>query len=297
MNNKLNLSDERVAQSSVFVPEAPSLSYLDYLSQQAPFSALLEYLQKLFCIQYFDMDLGPELLGKIQALRNTPKELENHFISQTEFETDARYYEEIIFQDKKIPTRANWHDFFNGLIWLQFPRTKHYFTKVHNSEIHSHGLKRRTPVRDRITHFDECGLLLLSNHSDLENEIAAHNWQHVFVEKKAAWHRTIVPVIIGHALWEMLLNPFIGLTAKVKVLYLPNASDAELAHIQASLYSTSISAKIDDLLYQHLNENQDLYRHKPWLPLPLLGIPRWSHLKQDTAFYANDQYFMPKRKA
>jgi hypothetical protein len=225
------------------------------------------------------------------------------FVDQSALQTnDAKdpsnletvYYETFIFEQKSIPTRCNWHDFYNGLIWLQFPQTKAYFNAQHHQQMHGFGAKNRTAVRDRLTHFDECGLVLVTNQSELKGEISAHDWQRVFVERKHQWHHEIKPIVFGHALWEMLMQPFIGLTAKVTVI-----EDAQLLssieHYRG--VPSPASATIDDALLNHLQSTQLIEQKKPWMPLPLLGIPHWSHAPQTDTFYANTDYFMPKRSA
>ena len=42
------------------------------------------------------------------------------------------YYEQRIFEQGLVPTRpANWHDFFNALIFLLFPQTKKEMNRLH----------------------------------------------------------------------------------------------------------------------------------------------------------------------
>ncbi len=212
---------------------------------------------------------------------------------QNHTKTDAisPYYETFIAQTNTIPTRCNWHDFYNGLIWLQFPKTKAFFNQAHQQEIMQHGRLTRTPVRDKLTHFDECGLVLITDQKSLEGEISEHNWQQVFIERKQQWHTNIKPLLFGHALWEMLMQPFIGLTAKATVIYDPNLLK-QVEHYDLSRGENS--SDIDNRLHEQIKENDLLKKRRPWLPIPLLGIPNWSHLPQTPTFYADKAYFMPK---
>lgn len=211
------------------------------------------------------------------------------------FVADKRYYEEIIYESKEVPTRRNWHDFFNGLIWTQFPKTKSFLNETHMQEIAlTASAKKRTPVRDRLTHFDECGLILFTSCSLINTQIKEHQWQELFVRGANKWHTSIIPLVFGHALWEMLLAPFIGLTAKVSVIEL---SDGAFENLQAmSKRDPRFYAHCDQLIHEHLIEKQILKSKRPWLPLPLLGIPEWAHCEQSKEFYDNADYFMPKRQ-
>lgn len=215
------------------------------------------------------------------------------FHDNIEYESDTRYYEQIIFESKTIPTRQNWHDFFNGLIWSQFPCTKAYFNSCHIEQIARSGnVKKRTSQRDKLTHFDECGLVLFTSCSNIQTQLLEHDWEGLFVSGKDKWHTQIVPIIFGHALWEMLLNPFIGLTAKVTVIRVDNA---QLTILTKTDKSREFYALCDDMLLSHIQENHLINAKRPWLPMPLLGIPQWSHIEQDASFYSNEQYFMAKR--
>ncbi|MFW8590108.1 DUF3025 domain-containing protein [Glaciecola sp. 2405UD65-10] len=274
---------------------ANTLSLLKTLCREKPFDKLSIYLESCLGGNWHTYELGEKLLNTLVQKSRNEHANKCQFISQSQFENNALYYEEIIYKKGKIPTRNNWHDFFNGLIWLQLPKTKRYFSEVHNQQIEQYGLKMRSPVRDRITHFDECGLIIFTNEAKLAHEIKAHNWQAVFINRKHQWHNNIVPIIVGHALWEMLLKPFIGLTAKVKVICLPDFSNQDICNLQHSLWAGQASSLLDELCLNGLKQDKDVYLPKPWMPLPLLGIPTWSTFTQDEAFYANQDYFMPRR--
>jgi hypothetical protein len=223
------------------------------------------------------------------------------FINQDSMK-DSRYYEQIIFQDKLIPTRTgSLHDYFNGLIWLQFAHTKAYLNQLHWQDIKAQGLQRRSAVRDRITHFDECGIVLVSDLPELRERLAAHDWQWLFVENRPRWfqsRRGIVPLHFGHANLEMLCNPFIGLTAKALVIESPKLLLAA-NELHSGLGDTDSDrlgqTRIDiDRSLQDILHNQMIFDQKrAMLPLPILGIPRWHNQAQDSAFYGNANYFMP----
>jgi uncharacterized protein YlzI (FlbEa/FlbD family) len=217
------------------------------------------------------------------------------FICQESMLKDARYYEQIIFEDDAIPTRReSWHDFFNGIIWLQFPQTKTYLNRLHISEINTHGLHPRTKVRNHITHFDECGIVLFIMGTQLLAKLTLlferHEWTTIFCGLKEEWHTRILPVVFGHANLEMLLTPFIGLTGKVLLIQIDDEQKTQ------GLSPLLKSRVFDTLLVQHIQTNQALFTAKPFYPLPILGIPHWHYGAQDSAFYENEGYFMPKRE-
>lgn len=253
-------------------------------------------------------DLGAKLLENMQHSLTTDTEAHaqtKHFVCQDSMPSDSRYYEQIIFEEHTIPTRkGSWHDFFNGIIWLQYPQTKNYLNRLHISEINTHGLNPRTQVRNHITHFDECGAVLFVRGSTLLAKLHVlfelQEWKTLFCELKDEWNKTIFPVVFGHANLEMLLTPFIGLTGKVLLIQIDD-KPLDKGTLQNS--DTSIvdqenmsSGCLDTLLLRHIQRDKTFHVSKPFYPLPLLGVPHWHYAEQGVAFYANTDYFMPRRQ-
>ncbi len=275
----------------------------------------LSVLSLLFPTQDFNRldatELNANLLEKIACSTDdkaTSTVSNKTFICQDSMPEDARYYEQIIFEEHIIPTRkGSWHDFFNGMIWLQFPQTKNYLNGLHISQINTNGLNPRTKVRNHITHFDECGVVLFIKGNSLlvqlQQLFEVHAWTRLFCELREEWNTHIFPVVFGHANLEMMLSPFIGLTGKVLLIqiedepalhYLKQVNDKHNA--KPSSTTLFVPHLLDFLLLQHLQHKQTFFTDKPFYPLPLLGVPDWHFAKQDAEFYANTDYFMPKRQ-
>lgn len=209
------------------------------------------------------------------------------FIDDAEFLALNCYYEQAVAQ-ARVPTRdANWHDFFGAIIWTLFPKTKSLLTRLHMADINTLGLAR-TPRRDRITHFDECGLVLaVTDKAHVQNLLQQHDWQSLFIAQRARFGQDWQPFIFGHALYEQALSPFIGLTAKCVVIELP--SDF------FSLSRAQQYAQLDPKLAEQLEQSALFEQKRPLLPLPLLGIPQWWPANEDLRFYDNQNYFRPRR--
>lgn len=260
---------------------------------QKPFSELVDVIATAFSSKPFlehTLDKNVAFLNELCTLMQGHVQVE--FVAQEKYEVDNRSYEQIIFETKSVPTRPNWHDFFNGLIWSQFPKTKHYFNRQHMAEIELQGNTQRSPTRDRLTHFDECGIVLFTTKKQVATQLQNHQWNELFVQNSANWHQQTLAVIFGHALWEMLLAPFIGLTAKATVIEI---SDSEMLNLRKCQSTAQFYVICDGLLIEHLKSKQLVTTKKPWLPLPVLGIPQWSPFKQSDSFYSNTKYFMPKK--
>ena len=195
------------------------------------------------------------------------------FVSQSELSSDIAY-EAFIFSHKRIPTRDNLHDFFNGLCWLRFPQTKLRLNFLQAQEIASQGVSAtRGSLRDALTLFDE-NVLLLQTSDDLWHALQTRDWTKVFGELRDEWQSAHI-VIFGHALLEKLVAPYKSITAHVFRI----ASDVDAKDDQA----------LDAWLATNLQP--DYLATKPYLPLPVLGIPGWWPENEDLSFYSDTQVF------
>ncbi|MCW8093065.1 DUF3025 domain-containing protein [Alteromonas sp. ASW11-130] len=246
---------------------------------------------KLFDFSHFPNAEELNLIAQkhVDAFTNVPL-----FKANQLFEDDERYYEEIVCQSNQVPTRENsWHDFFNALIWLQFPRTKRLLSELHQQDISSYGINPRTRRRNHITHFDECGIILaipsgnIIKGNELLSLLANHQWNHAFIDKREEWGRTVLPVVFGHAMLEMMLAPFIGLTAKWLAV--------EVCEEFAELSFQQRNRELDSALLRKINALNNFDIKHPLKPLPVLGVPNW-YASQSEKFYSNTEYFRPLRR-
>lgn len=227
----------------------------------------------------------------------TVKELEQwrgdigfEFVDNALLSADGRYYEAFINACKQIPTRSeNWHDLFGALIWCLFPSTKALLNRLHMVEIAQYGLKQRSTVRNKLTLFDECGVVLCiepaaQTHSSL---LRSHQWQQSFITHRHAWWQHIRPLIFGHAIYEMATAPFIGLTAKALFVEVPEGFS------QWPL--TAAYSFIDAKLHEQIANQALLLDNQQLTPLPLLGVPGWHKDNDNASFYHNTDYFRPQR--
>jgi hypothetical protein len=131
----------------------------------------------------------------------------------------------------------------------------------------------RGPLRDALTLFDE-NVLLLQASDDLWQTLQVRNWKKLFGELRDEWQSAHI-VIFGHALLEKLVTPYKSITAHVFRI----ASDVDTKDDQA----------LDAWLATNLQP--DYLATKPYLPLPVLGIPGWWPENQDLSFYLDTQVF------
>lgn len=226
----------------------------------------------------------PEVDQLVKLLNLPSKTM--RFIEQVD---DSRYYEQIIFEDKCVPTRAcNWHDFYNACIWRLFPNTKRALNQIHMDEISQFGLTPRTPRRDRVTHFDECGMILAYSNSMVAEALSAHQWKEAFITHRMAWGKSVGAYVFGHANYEMMMHPHVGLTGKWLGV-----------EVEDSFWDLPLIEQyqcLDAGVLDYAQGPDSFTRKQDLKPLPLLGIPGWWAENELPEFYDNTQYFRPKVK-
>jgi hypothetical protein len=217
-------------------------------------------------------------------------------------------YEAFIHAQQRIPTRDNLHDFFNGLCWLRFGRSKRRLNQLQAQEIARQGVgQERGALRDALTVFDENALLLQAP-DGFWQALCARDWQHLFVRERDQWAQVRIEVF-GHALLEKLVQPYVAITghawrvmpapAPTAPIAGPNAHakpapTPTLVYLHPNPQSqsqgvTNADAQLDAWLCDSLQE--DLLRRKAFAPLPVLGVPGWWAANEDPAFYGQTQVF------
>jgi hypothetical protein len=194
------------------------------------------------------------------------------------------YYEERIAQHGIVSTRAdNWHDFFNALIWMLYPQTKVTISTLHGADLQQYG-KPRTPQRDALTLFDEHGVVVAATRRTLLQHALDFDWQRLFWQEHSAWGQDLACFMVGHALLEKMLTPYIGVTAHALLV--------EVADDFFTLSLAQQQAHLDRVMARVLREGyllSPLYLN----PLPILGVPGWWD-NESAAFYQQTDYFRAK---
>ena len=212
--------------------------------------------------------------GAVAQALNTVLHSPVRFVSQSNL-PDGQAYERFIFDNQMVPTRDNLHDFFNGLCWLTFPQTKQKLNQLQAAQLAAAGVQQtRGPVRDALTLFDENAAFLLAPHP-LWDALIARDWQRLFVKLRPLWADAQL-VLFGHALLEKLVAPRKAITAHV---YMAQAPAGSVATLDAWI-AADISA--------------DKMASKPFVPLPVLGVPGWSPENENPCFYEDILVFRPR---
>jgi len=200
---------------------------------------------------------------------------------------DGLAYECRVWERGEVETRPdNWHDFFNALVWLTFPQAKRAITAAHVDAMQAPGSPRGMR-RDTLTHFDECGIVVCSSSPALLDLLRGFQWKELFVTRRAEVIAQMRFVIFGHAMYESLLNPFRGLTAKGMLF------DVSLDFL--SLSPNEQVAAVDARLADEIRAER-YQRPRDFQPLPLLGIPGVTPDSEDPAYYDDTWQFRPGRR-
>lgn len=271
--------------------EAPSDFNQRYLNQSACFNHLFARTTLGACSSFPTLT---ELNSWLPTHARTFNHLPVQFVKQPEASElpNTWNYERHIATTGEIPTRVNnWHDLFGAIMWCLFPKTKAVFNYWHHHDLRVEQTQAHQKIRSQrrhvITALDECGVLMLTKRSDVVRALQAHEWQTAFIKHRQSWENDIHIFMIGHANYEMMTNPFLGLTAKA--WHIP---------VNDSFFTLSLDDQysyVDTLLADYLLTT-GMKTVKPQLfPLPLLGIPKWCDLNVDFQFYENQEYFRPSR--
>jgi len=207
-----------------------------------------------------------------EQLRQQPIELRAgrlQFVAQCDL-PEGEAYEAFVHRSARVPTRDNAHDLLNGLVWLHWPALKTQLNVLHLQALAETGgvQARRGPLRDALTLFDENAALLQAP-MPLQQALRQRDWSQLFGALRPLWAHARLQ-LFGHALLEKLLQPRKPICAHV--LILPESASAEQPGPWMSPESLSC---------------------KPFLPLPVLGVPGWWPGNEQPGFYLDATVFRP----
>jgi len=205
---------------------------------------------------------------------------------------ERRYYEARIAETGEIETRErNWHDLFNALAWITWPRAKGAINAQHAAILAEGGeeeAKHRSPARDALTLFDEGGVIVASSAPHLLGLVTGFEWKELFWHRRGELDTRMRFFAFGHGLFEQSLAPYLGMVAKTVFITIDDAFPALAFEAQL--------ARADALLAQHFAERANFPSPKAMAPMPVLGVPGWHPDTAVEAFYDDAKHFRSKEK-
>ena len=235
----------------------------------------------------------PQVEDLNKVLLELPRKIKNYnnqeiqFVLQKAKPTNFHdSFEARTFEHGQILVRPNnWHDLFNAIIWMTFPKSKAIVNKLNYlSLIQQKGLQR-SKKGDALTLFDEDGIIVFSKQKHLMDLIINFQWEELFWNQRDAIQEDMCFVIFGHALYEKMLEPRIGITGKGVLISQIIINNDDFLDLN----------RIDTAIADHLLEPTTLKHGKDFCPLPVLGIPGWFSGNDKKEFYGDLSYFRPGR--
>jgi len=207
-------------------------------------------------------------------------------------------YEEHIWRSGEVPTRIAgegcWHDLFNALAWLAFPRTKARLNALQAAIVVRDGVGRtRGGLRDAATLFDENAALFVTADRSLADALRGFDWRELFQRRRDDFVANVQVLAFGHALVDKLRTPYKAICAHAWVVDCTGALDDARGATRMPLPHRLASERVDQIVSAGLSEAS--LRSDAFAPLPVLGIPDWWPANRDPAFYDDTSVFRPGR--
>lgn len=226
--------------------------------------------------------------GSGQPLRFVPSMPHGSAPGQVDEANEA--YEARIFRCGEIVTReGNWHDLFNALAWLAFPRTKRELNRAHHECMVGQESRQRGTARDVLTLFDESGVLVACADQSLAQLLTGFRWKELFWSRRDDVENQMRFFVFGHALHEKALRPHAGMTGRAIIL------DCDRHFLGAT--TVQQLAELDERAAAWFGDRKVLASTRLQAPLPILGIPGWDPDNNRASYYDNTQVFRPGRRS
>ncbi len=206
---------------------------------------------------------------------------------------DGESYELRVFGCGELESRENnWHDLFNVLAWIVFPKTKAALNARHHQALRE---ERNLPgnnrgrVRDALTLLDESGVIVASADPQLLQMIREFSWKSLFWDRRVAVSSSMYWLSLGHALCEKALAPYRGMTGHGLLLEVGCDFFRLNDRDRAVFLDRQVAERIAD---PHFMTSPDFFS-----PIPVLGIPGWHAANGSSEFYDDHGYFRPGRRS
>jgi hypothetical protein len=201
-------------------------------------------------------------------------------------------YEPRCYLTGEVQTRPdNWHDLFNALVWLIFPKAKaainsrHYQALTRPAETAD---SQRGRVRDMATLLDESGVIVVCANTGLSELLLSFQWKELFWQRREQVGSAMGFYIFGHGLYEKAMQPYVGMTGQGLLL-----------HVEQEFFSWPLSVRLaylDERVAGYLQDAAHCLSPRELHPVPLLGIPGWAAENDCAAYYDNTSYFRSGRR-
>jgi len=201
-------------------------------------------------------------------------------------------YEPCCYLSGEVQTRPdNWHDLFNALVWLAFPKTKAAINARHYRALSNqpHAVAgARGNERDMLTLFDESGVLVVHAEDELAELLRTFQWKDLFWQRRDQVKADMGFYLFGHGLYEKAVRPYVGMTGQGLVMA-----------VGREFFTRPLVERLsylDGLLTDYFLAPGNCRSTRELVPVPLLGVPGWAAENNDSAYYDNIRYFRKTRR-
>lgn len=237
-------------------------------------------------------------LAKFNTTSQTPltnfNQLPIKFVAQAAL-PEGEAYESFIANTGQILTRDNPHDLLNGLIWLNFPRSKAVFNQLHAKDIAQYGIHTaRTPLRNALTLFDENGGIVVSTNNALLANLQQFAWADIFIKARQQWlaqSHGIAFFPFGHALLEKLVSPRKNITSHTLLIKVDDGWFDQPIDMQREQLDRSVATIFQQSVSNDVDGKSTGISSKNFQPLPVMGIPSYCAENQQANFYHDRSVF------
>ncbi len=166
---------------------------------------------------------------------------------------------------------------------MRFPRIKTAMNALHYNAWDEQRGGSRGDLRDALTLFDECGVIVFSNHLEILKALAERRWIEAFLADD--FRATVRLSISGHAMLEKYLSPYKSMTAKALLGYV----DTDFMKLPRQEMLTCLDGEIA----KRMRSGELLGKPACLAPLPLAGVPGWwpQDEQGSSGFYQDLQVF------
>lgn len=206
------------------------------------------------------------------------------FVSSGDLGDDG--YEHRIYTSGQVSTRPrSWHDLFNALVWMRYPRIKTALNELHYQAGAGRRDGTRGPLRDALTLFDECGAIVMSDRPDILRALAERRWRDAFLAD--GFDTSVTISVIGHAMLEKFLSPYKAMTANVLFVQVQPGF--------LMLTRQQRANRLDLGTAECLSKGEFLHTTASLSPVPLAGVPGWwpRQAQDEYGFYLDRDIFRP----
>jgi len=200
-------------------------------------------------------------------------------------------YEPRCYLKGEVQTRErNWHDLFNALVWLTFPKAKAAINARHYHSLigaPAGWTSQRGGRRDMLTLLDESGVVVACADTELDGLLRGFQWKDLFWHQRGRVNGAMGFYLLGHGLYEKALRPYVGMTGQ-----------GLLMTVEREFFAWPLAQRLihlDELLAGFLAAPEGCQSPRELTPVPLLGVPGWSEENKLPFFYDDCRYFRSGR--